>query len=69
MQKQEKELDLLDIIRLICGFLKKYFFYPMITVIKLGLRKWYFLLSAIIVGLVISFVMPKVQKKCASELI
>lgn len=70
MEKQEKELDLLDVITYSFNFISKYVFIPLINIIKLGLRKWYILLSSLIVALLLSIVVPRyILKKNSSEIV
>lgn len=58
MENQERELDLLDIIKFISNAITKYILTPLSTIVKLGLRKWYVLLASVIVGVILSIVIP-----------
>ena len=69
-KNQEKELDLLDLLNICWKFFINYIFNPFLKVIKIGLRGWKALLCAIIVGVVVSVVLPMVfSKKNKSEVI
>lgn len=57
-KNQEKELDLLDLIKIFWNVLITYFFKPLIVVIKIGLRKWYVLFVAVVLGVLISVLVP-----------
>lgn len=67
---REKELDLLDLLNICWKFLVNYLFKPFVVVLKIGIRKWYFLAIAIFLGIVISIILPNVfTKKNKSEII
>lgn len=69
-KNQEKELDLLDIINACWLFAVKYFFNPLIVVIKLGFKKWYILFISVIVGCLLSIVIPQcLLKKEKAEIL
>lgn len=69
-KNQEKELDLLDLLNICWKFFVNYIFNPFLKVVKIGLRGWKALLCAIIVGVVVSVVLPMVfSKKNKSEVI
>lgn len=57
-KNQEKELDLLDLIKIFWNFLNSYFFKPLSIVVKIGVKRWYVLLGAILFGLIMSIVVP-----------
>lgn len=70
MENKEKELDLLDLIKICWNLLVKYIFTPMAIVVKIGLKRWYILLIAIILGLLMSVIVPNVFfKENKSEII
>ena len=58
-KNQEKELDLLDLIAIFWNFLKSYFFKPLAALLKIAFKRWYVLLGAVLLGLVVSVVVPK----------
>ena len=67
---ENKELDLLDIIKICWNLLVKYIFTPIALIIKLGFKRWYILLVAVILGISLSVIMPCVfVKKNKSEII
>ena len=67
---QEKELDLLDLIAIFWNFLKSYFFKPLAALLKIAFKRWYVLLGAVLLGLVVSIVVPKcIIKKNKAEII
>ncbi len=69
-KNQEKELDLLDLLNICWKFFVANIFNPFLKVIKIGLRGWLPLLGAIILGVVLSVVVPMVfTKKNKSEII
>lgn len=70
MENKEKELDLLDLIKICWNILVKYIFKPIALIIKLGFKRWYILLVAVILGISLSVIMPCVfVKKNKSEII
>lgn len=67
---ENKELDLLDLIKICWNILVKYIFKPIALIIKLGFKRWYILLVAVILGISLSVIMPCVfVKKNKSEII
>ena len=67
---ENKELDLLDLIKICWNILVKYIFKPIALIIKLGFKRWYILLVAVILGISLSVIMPFVfVKKNKSEII
>lgn len=69
-KNQEKELDLLDLIAIFWNFLKSYFFKPLAALLKIAFKRWYVLLGAVLLGLVVSVVVPKcIIKKNKAEII
>lgn len=69
-KNQEKELDLLDLIRICWGFLKSYIFYPLSICVKIGFKRWYIFLLAIVLALAVSICVPKfVIKENKAEII
>ena len=58
-KNQEKELDLLDLLAIFWNFLKSYFFKPLCLVIKICFKRWYVLFAAVLLGIVLSIVVPK----------
>lgn len=67
---ENKELDLLDLIKICWNLLVKYIFKPIALIIKLGFKRWYILLVAVILGISLSVIMPCVfVKKNKSEII
>ena len=67
---ENKELDLLDLIKICWNILVKYIFKPIAVIIKLGFKRWYILLVAVILGISLSVIMPCVfVKKNKSEII
>ena len=58
-KNQEKELDLLDLLAIFWNFLKSYFFKPLCLVIKICFKRWYVLFAAVLLGIVMSIVVPK----------
>lgn len=70
MENQEKELDLLDLLNACWKFLVKYLFNPFVVVLKIGIRRWYVLAIAVILGIVLSVALPYTfTKKNSSEII
>lgn len=68
--KQEKELDLLDLIKIFWNFSKSYVFKPIAIAIKIGLKRWYIFLVAILLGIALSIFVPNVIiKKNKAEVI
>lgn len=68
--KQEKELDLLDLIRAFWNFLVDFVFRPLGVIVKIGVRRWHILLISILVGIFFSIMIPNVlYKKHKSEII
>ena len=69
-KNQEKELDLLDLIKIFWDFCKSYIFKPLSVVIKVCVRKWYIFMIAIILGLVLSICIPNfIVKENKAEII
>jgi hypothetical protein len=58
-KNQEKELDLLDLLAIFWNFFKSYFFKPLCLVIKICFKRWYVLFAAVLLGIVMSIVVPK----------
>jgi hypothetical protein len=58
-KNQSKELDLLDLLAILWKFLVKYLFKPLTIVVKICFKRWYVFLGAILLGLVVSIVIPK----------
>lgn len=68
--KQEKELDLLDIISVLGTFLSNYILKPLGIVFRIGVRRWYVLLVALILGVALSVLLPMLTyKKNKAEVI
>ena len=68
--KQEKELDLLDLLKVFGEFMCNYIFKPLIVLFKLGIKRWYVLLVALILGVAVSVILPQItHKKNKAEVI
>ena len=69
-KNQEKELDLLDLIKIFWNLLEKYLFKPLALVVKICFKRWKVFLGAIILGVVLSIVVPTcILKKNKADII
>lgn len=69
-KNQEKELDLLDLIKICFGFFKDYILKPLAVLVKIAFKRWYILFAAVLIGVVVSVVVPKyIIKENKAELI
>ena len=69
-KNQERELDLLDLIKIFWGFLKSYVFIPLAVVVKVCIKRWYFFFLAVVLGVGLSIVIPKfIVKENKAEVI
>ena len=69
-KNQEKELDLLDLIKIFWNLLEKYLFRPLAIVVKICFKRWKVFLGAIILGVVLSIVVPTcILKKNKADVI
>ena len=65
-KEPEKELDLIDLIRICGSFVIKI----VSTLLKVGLRKWYILLGSVLLGVALSIIIPNyVIKRNRSEVL
>lgn len=57
--EQKKEYDLLDLIRWGVKMFNKYVYSPIIFLLRFGIRRWYFMILAVVVGLAMAVYIPQ----------
>lgn len=60
--ENKSEYDLLDLVRWATQFFKAYIWTPFLFLVRFGLKKWYYLLLAVLVGFGMSIWIPKFYK-------